>query len=209
VQTRRRVSLIGLDFGTTTSSAVVASASIEQRWAAGRVELADFDEPYRSEIVFTPFRDDAIDEARVGELIEGWLAEAGVRAEALFGGGAILTGLAAERRNAARLTELIRARIGGAVLATADDPCLESWMAFMGSAAALSRARPDTPVLNLDIGGGTTNLALISRSSRAQPGSSGSPTMPARSSPISRSRAAKERRSRPPRSIACSISRWI
>lgn len=55
---------------------------------------------------------------------------------------------------------MIRARIGGAVIATADDPCLESFLAFMGSAAALSRARPAEPILNLDIGGGTTNLAL-------------------------------------------------
>jgi ethanolamine utilization protein EutA len=55
---------------------------------------------------------------------------------------------------------LIRARLFGAVIATADDPCLESFLAFMGSAAALSRARPAEPILNLDIGGGTTNLAL-------------------------------------------------
>ena len=55
---------------------------------------------------------------------------------------------------------MIRAHIGDAVIAVADDPCLESFLAFMGSAAALSRARPDEPILNLDIGGGTTNLAL-------------------------------------------------
>lgn len=55
---------------------------------------------------------------------------------------------------------MIRARIGDAVIAVADDPCLESFLAFMGSAAALSRARPGEPLINLDIGGGTSNLAL-------------------------------------------------
>jgi len=45
-------------------------------------------------------------------------------------------------------------------VATADDPCLESWLAFMGSCASLSREHPDRFILNLDIGGGTTNLAL-------------------------------------------------
>jgi ethanolamine utilization protein EutA len=54
----------------------------------------------------------------------------------------------------------VRARLGDALIATANDPCLESWLAYMGSAAALSRANPDFYVLNLDIGGGTTNLAL-------------------------------------------------
>ena len=37
---------------------------------------------------------------------------------------------------------------------------LESWLAFAGAAAPLSRARPGVPVLNLDIGGGTTNPAV-------------------------------------------------
>jgi len=51
-------------------------------------------------------------------------------------------------------------RIGEAVVATADDPNLESWLAFMGSCVTLSRFHADTPILNLDIGGGTTNAAL-------------------------------------------------
>ena len=47
-----------------------------------------------------------------------------------------------------------------ALVATADDPGLESWLAFLGSCDALSCANPETPILNLDIGGGTTNLAI-------------------------------------------------
>src|SRR5205807_3300838 len=70
------------------------------------------------------------------------------------------TGLAARAATAAAAVGLVRRRLGDALVATADDPCLESWLAFLGSCAGLSRAQPDTPVLNLDIGGGTTNLAL-------------------------------------------------
>jgi len=55
---------------------------------------------------------------------------------------------------------MIRQRLGDALVATADDPCLESWLAFMGSCAGLSRSHPELSVLNLDVGGGTTNLAL-------------------------------------------------
>ncbi len=55
--------------------------------------------------------------------------------------------------------DLIRSRLGDALIATADDPCLEAWLAFQASASALSRSQPDRWVINLDIGGGTTNLA--------------------------------------------------
>ena len=78
----------------------------------------------------------------------------------VFGGGALLTGLTARRDNAATVVRLIRRRLGDTLVAAADDPCLESWLAFMGSAAGLSREHPGRPALILDIGGGTTNLAL-------------------------------------------------
>src|SRR5262249_35002317 len=89
-----------------------------------------------------------------------WMAAAGVRAASLFGGGALLTGLAAKQNNSHRLVQLIRNQLRDAVIASADDPRLESWLAFMASAAAISNAHHDRNVIHLDIGGGRTNLAL-------------------------------------------------
>jgi ethanolamine utilization protein EutA len=155
------VKLVGVDFGTTTSSAVVASARLMHNAVTGRVDLDGAHDVYRSDLVFTPLRDDgSLDEQRVEELLDGWLAAGEVRPDEVFGGGALLTGLTAQKSNAAALTRLVRRRLGDALVATADDPCLESWLAFMGSAAGLSRARPDVAFLNVDVGGGTTNLAL-------------------------------------------------
>lgn len=154
------VTLVGLDFGTTTSSAVIATALLLRSGVTGRTELGEFRERFRSEPVFTPFRGDRLDEMQVARLVDEWLAAGNVSAEGVFGGGAILTGLAAQAENAAALVQLIRARLHDALIATADDPCFESWLAFMGSCAAMSRTLPATPILNLDIGGGTTNLAL-------------------------------------------------
>ncbi|MCY0989544.1 ethanolamine ammonia-lyase reactivating factor EutA [Nannocystis sp. ILAH1] len=154
------VKLIGLDFGTTTSKALIVEARYRSDPLSGRPEIQELGAPYRSDIVFTPFIGDRIDDARIRTLLDGWLAAASARPEDIAGGGAIITGLCARRSNAADLAALIRARIGGAVIATADDPGLEAFLAFMGSAAALSRARPGVPLLNLDIGGGTSNLAL-------------------------------------------------
>jgi ethanolamine utilization protein EutA len=154
------VQLVGLDFGTTTMSAAVAEASLVRNAVTGRTDLTDVRERFRSELVFTPLVGERIDESAVARQVDSWLAAGGVRPGEVFGGGALLTGLTAQRDNAAALLGLIRARLGDALIATADDPCLESWLAFMGSCAGLSRRHPDLRVLNLDIGGGTTNLAL-------------------------------------------------
>ena len=59
------------------------------------------------------------------------------------------TGLTAQQQNAVALVALIRRRLGDALIATADDPCLEGWLAFMGSCASLPRAHPDPPSQNL------------------------------------------------------------
>ena len=154
------VKLMGLDFGTTTSSAVIAGAHL-RRTATGRVELDCQQEIYRSELVFTPLQaDDRLDLAQLERLLDAWLEAGHVKAGELFGGGALLTGLTARKENAPALVRLIRRRLGDTLVATADDPCLESWLAFLGSCAELSRQHPDKAILNLDIGGGTTNIAL-------------------------------------------------
>ena len=156
-----RVTLIGLDFGTTTSSAVVAEADVARSAGTGRTEFGELAVRYRSDLRFTPLSSsDHIDVAALETYLDDWLSEGAVDEANIFGGGALLTGLTAQRENAAALVELVRRRLGDALIATADDPRLESWLAFMGSCAALSRSLPDRPVLNLDIGGGTTNCAV-------------------------------------------------
>ena len=158
MSTNRSVNLVGLDFGTTTSSALVATAQLAYDAVTGRSQLSQLSESYRSEIVFTPIRGDGLDLEQLEAHLQAWLAN--TRREDIFGGGALLTGLTAQKGNAAALIDLIERRLGAALIATAEDPCFESWLAFMGSCADLSRNYPDTPIINLDIGGGTTNLAL-------------------------------------------------
>jgi len=153
------VTMIGLDFGSTTSSAMVATAGIGLSCVTGRMEFETPRVVYRSEPVFTPFDGEKIDEAQVGRYLDHWISESEVCCEDIFAGGAIVTGLAAKRINSDALTRLVGERIGEAIIATADDPCLESWLAFMGSCSVLSRLHSETPFINLDIGGGTTNPA--------------------------------------------------
>lgn len=175
VKPNERVYLLGLDFGSTTSSALVASATLSRSSASGRMEFCDTAIEFRSEPVFTPFIGQTIDIAKVTALIHHWLRQSGLgdtstlnigsetghlNTSTIFSGGSIITGLAAQAHNAAALSKVIHLIVGDSVIATADDPCLESWLAFMGSCSALSRYHIDKPILNLDIGGGTTNAAL-------------------------------------------------
>jgi ethanolamine utilization protein EutA len=155
----RRIKLVGLDCGSTTTSAVVAAARLTTS-AMGRVEISQMEQIFRSDVVFTPFDGDEIDACRLAAQLDDWLASTNTEADEIFGGGALVTGLAAQRKNVSAVTNLIESRMADSLIATADDPCLESWLAFMGNCHALSVAHPQTPILNLDVGGGTTNLAL-------------------------------------------------
>jgi ethanolamine utilization protein EutA len=154
------VTLIGLDFGSTTTSMLAATARIGTNCATGRMALSSPMVTFRPEPVFTPFDNNRLCLTSLRRQIQTWLDEARIDTPAVFAGGAIVTGLAAERDNANQLTELVEDMIGESVVATADDPRLESWLAFMGSCQSLARVMSDTPILNLDIGGGTTNPAL-------------------------------------------------
>jgi ethanolamine utilization protein EutA len=155
-----RIQLVGLDIGSTTSRVAIADARVTRGAASGRYELGQIEERIRTEPARTPFRGDALDEEALLALVDGALAAGGATPGELFGGGALLTGLAARAPNAAGVVEALRSRVGDAVVATAGDPRLEAWLAFHGNAGELSRGAPERFVLNIDIGGGTTNLAV-------------------------------------------------
>lgn len=154
------VRLLGLDFGSTTSSMMLAEVSVGQHSLTGRMGFGDPRILAKSEPVFTPFNGDQLDSDRLECLLDTWLADSSLASTPAFAGAALITGLAARSDNALSISERIRERIGDSLIATADDPRLESWLAFMGNCATLSRARGSQPVINLDIGGGTTNPAL-------------------------------------------------
>jgi ethanolamine utilization protein EutA len=72
----------------------------------------------------------------------------------------ILTGEALRRRNAERIAAVVAERAGDLVCATAGHH-MEAMLAAYGSGAALASHEKSARILNVDIGGGTTKLALI------------------------------------------------
>lgn len=150
-----RIDLIGLDVGTTTVRGLRMSARRLVNATTGFSELADARVESRLSTQLTPFVEGDLDIPALLEMVEGWLEGSAPVA----GGGVLLTGLAARSPSAGAAGEALRARVGDGVVLTASDPRLEAWVAFMARAGALSRANPGRWVVNLDIGGGTTNVA--------------------------------------------------
>jgi ethanolamine utilization protein EutA len=157
---QNRTLLLGLDFGSTTCSALIISVAMASDGIAGSAKFSAPQIIYRATPEFTPFLDNKIDETRILVLIQQWLTESETNVTALFSASAIITGLAAQQSNVNTIRELISSQIPNAAIIAAEDPHLESWLAFMGSSASLSRYHGETLILNLDIGGGTTNGAI-------------------------------------------------
>jgi ethanolamine utilization protein EutA len=156
---------VGIDIGSSTSHLLFAEVALQRQLQglSSRFVVVGREIVWRSPILLTPFLPDgAIDAEKLGEFIRCCYGEAGLTQDEIDSGAVILTGEAIKRRNARAIDELFAAEAGKFVCATAGHK-LESRLAAHGSGAvALSKAR-DTCLLHVDVGGGTTKLALIDR----------------------------------------------
>ena len=156
---------VGIDIGSSTSHLLFAKVAL-QRQSQGhssRFVVIGRDIVWRSPILLTPFlADGLIDAAVLGGFIDRCYSEAGFTKDEVDGGAVILTGEAIKRKNARAIDELFAAQAGKFVCASAGHR-LEARLAAHGSGAvALSKDR-GICLLHIDIGGGTTKLALIDR----------------------------------------------
>ena len=156
---------VGIDIGSSTSHLLFAKVTLQRQTQglSSRFTVIDRQVVWRSPIMLTPFlRDGSIDAGRLGRFIEGAYKDAGLARADIDSGAVILTGEAIKRSNARAIDELFAEEAGKFVCATAGHK-LECLLAAHGSGAVqLSRDR-GTCVLHIDIGGGTTKLALIDR----------------------------------------------
>ncbi len=153
---------VGVDIGSSTSHLMFARIELHRLATSlsSRFVVTSRQELFRSPIILTPYRADGlIDVDELGRFIARTYADAGMTRASVDAGAVILTGVALERPNARPIADLFAAEGGRFVCATAGHN-LEALLAAHGSrAVALSRER-GAPVLNVDIGGGTTKLAL-------------------------------------------------
>ncbi len=155
---------VGLDVGTTTTQLIVSELTVENR-ASGfmvpRLEIAQRRIVYRGAVHFTPLLgEELVDGEAIREIVTAEYRKAGIRREDVDTGAMIITGETSRRENADTVLRSLSDFAGDFVVATAG-PDLESVLAAKGAGAVEYSQRTGKNVLHFDIGGGTSNWALI------------------------------------------------
>lgn len=155
---------VGLDVGTTSTQLVVSRLTVENRASSFAVPDMDITERnvlYKSPVYFTPLLDERhVDGAGIREIVQAEYQKAGIRREDVDTGAIIITGETSRKENARAVLDALSDYAGDFVVATAG-PDLESVLAAKGAGAVELSRTTGKPVLHMDIGGGTSNLALI------------------------------------------------
>lgn len=159
-----RLLSVGLDVGTTSTQLVVSELTIENRassFAVPDMEIAQRRILYKSPVYFTPLVNEALVDGRgIREIVEAEYERAGITRQQVDTGAIIITGETSRKENARTVLDALSDFAGDFVVATAG-PDLESVLAAKGAGAVAYSEQTGKTVLHMDIGGGTSNLALI------------------------------------------------
>lgn len=156
---------VGIDIGSSTSHLIFAKIHLQRRTLglSSRFEVIKREILWQSSILFTPFlANGLIDAESLNEFIECTYFEAGLHRYDVDSGAVILTGEAIKKSNALAIDDLFAKEAGKFVCATAGHG-LECILAAHGSGAVQKSQRLKCVLLHVDIGGGTTKIALIDR----------------------------------------------
>ena len=165
---RQVLTSVGIDIGTSTTQLIFSHITIVNMANAisvPRIEILDTDVFYKSPIYFTPLLNDLdIDADGVKKIVTDEYKKAGMEPDDIDTGAVIITGESARKENANDVLEAMSDLAGDFVVATAG-PDLESVLAARGAGADWMSDENRTTICNLDVGGGTTNLAVFCRGS--------------------------------------------
>src|ERR1700726_1394519 len=149
---------VGVDIGSSTSHLVFSRIVLER--LDSRYVITERERFFQSDILLTPYAaKDTIDAAALGAFIERQYRGAKVDPDEIDAGALILTGVAVRRRNARAIGELFARQAGKMVAVSAGDS-LETVMAAHGSGAVARSIRDQTSIMNVDVGGGTSKIAV-------------------------------------------------
>jgi len=153
---------VGVDIGSSTSHLMFARVHLQRLSEAlsSRFVVVGRDVLWQSPILLTPYRPDyTIDAEALRVFIAESYRAAGLGPDDVDSGAVILTGEALKRANARAIADLFAEESGKFVCASAGHN-LEAVMAAHGSGAVKLSRTEGKIFLNVDIGGGTTKLAL-------------------------------------------------
>jgi ethanolamine utilization protein EutA len=161
---RKTVHSVGIDIGTTTTQVIFSRLTMVNRAPVTQVPRYEFVEReicFQSPISRTTLTADGlVDVQRLQTFVDQQFVAADLTLEDIETGAIIITGETSKAKNARDLVMDLAERLGDFVVATAG-PNLESVIAGRGSGAGDYAKRNHARVLNIDIGGGTSNYAIF------------------------------------------------
>ncbi len=156
---------VGIDIGSSGTQVIFSRLNLRRMGEelSSRYFVVSRETLFQSPVSLTPYRsEELIDDAELGAIIDRAFAEAKLHPDDIDTGVVILTGEALRRENAESIAGLLAEQRGEFVCASAGHH-MESMLAAFGSGAARVSHDSGKRILNIDIGGGTTKLALVER----------------------------------------------
>ncbi|MDR2257770.1 MAG: ethanolamine ammonia-lyase reactivating factor EutA [Treponema sp.] len=155
---------VGIDVGTSTTQVIFSRLVMEDLagvFSVPRVDIVSKEIIFKGPIHETPLENHrVIDAAALTALINADFAAAGFAGGGVDTGAVIITGESARKENARLVLEHLSGLAGDFVVSTAG-PDLEAVIAGQGSGAAEWSRKNSRRAVNLDVGGGTTNIAVF------------------------------------------------
>src|SRR4051812_44366293 len=156
---------VGIDIGSAGTQVIFSRINLRRYGEdlTSRYYVVSRETLYQSPVALTPYQsEERIDDAALGRIIDEAYAGAKLHPDQIDTGAVILTGEALRRENAQGIARLLSEQGGEFVCATAGHH-MESMLAAYGSGASRVSHDEEKRVLNIDIGGGTTKLALVEK----------------------------------------------
>jgi ethanolamine utilization protein EutA len=154
---------VGMDIGSSGTQVLFSRLHLRRigEDLSSRYIVIRRDLLYQSPVALTPYSDgQEIDAEELGSIIDEAYRDARISPDQVDTGVVILTGEALRRSNAHRIAAILAERGGELVTATAGHN-MEARLAAFGSGAARRSYELGMRILNIDIGGGTTKLAIV------------------------------------------------
>jgi ethanolamine utilization protein EutA len=154
---------VGIDIGSSGTQVIFSRVHMRRMSEdlSSRYFVVKRETLHQSPVELTPYQSETrIDERAVGAIVDRAYTAANIHPDQIDTGAVILTGEALRRENAKAIADVI-AEMGGEFVCATAGHHMESLLAAYGSGAAKASHDRGGAVLNVDIGGGTTKLALV------------------------------------------------
>src|SRR5262245_50491820 len=156
---------VGIDIGSAGTQVIFSRINLRRYGEdlTSRYYVVSRETLYQSPNALTPYQsEERIDDAALGKIIDEAYAAAKLHPDQIDTGAVILTGEALRRENAQGIARVLSEQGGEFVCATAGHH-MESMLAAYGSGASRVSHDEGKRILNIDIGGGTTKLAVVEK----------------------------------------------